>query len=207
MDADGLEPDHSNEAPWCDLDLFRKVLPEIESHPSRIVQQYFSHYIHFDRNAFDPSSSSGARDTLKGCVYVYEALLSLPPHMYVISKKLRGRTATTEDVTTALYLILDGFVFHCSSLSSVVHARACQMGHFSREALEALDRDSSWDPFEGTTSKSDKAGAPVQSTSPNYDELIPLCATVMEEDSGGQPLFISVAAYRAELQRRQLLNP
>ncbi len=27
MDADGLEPDHSNEAPWCDLDLFRKVLP------------------------------------------------------------------------------------------------------------------------------------------------------------------------------------
>jgi len=159
MDADGLEPDHSNEAPWSDLDLFRKVLPEIESHPSRIVQQYFSHYIHYDRTAIDPSSSSGARDAFKGCVYVYEALLSLPPHMYVISKKLRGHTATTEDVTTALYLILDGFVFQCSSLASVVHARACQMGHFSREALEALDRDISWDPFEGTTCKSDKACA------------------------------------------------
>jgi hypothetical protein len=120
------------------------------------VQQYFSHYIHFDRSAVDASS---ARDTFKGCFYVYEALLSLPPHMYVISKKLRGRVSSGEEVTTALYLILDGFVFQCSSLASVVHARACQMGHFSREALEALDRNSSWDPFEGTISKSDKACA------------------------------------------------
>jgi hypothetical protein len=159
MEADGLEPDHSNEAPWCDLDLFRKVLPEIESHPSRIVQQYFSHYIYFDRNTFDISSNSGVRDALKGYVYVYEALLSLPPHIFVISKKLRGRSATAEDLTTALYLILDGFVFQCSSLANVVHARACQIGHFSREALEALDRESSWDPFEGTLRKSDKACA------------------------------------------------
>jgi hypothetical protein len=29
----------------------------------------------------------------------------------------------------------------------------------------------------------------------------------MTEDTGAQPLFMSVAAYRAELQRRQLLNP
>jgi hypothetical protein len=79
--------------------------------------------------------------------------------MYVISKKLRGHAAAAEEVTTALYLILDGFVFHCSSLASVVHARACQMGHFSREALDALERNSSWDPFEGSISKSDKACA------------------------------------------------
>jgi hypothetical protein len=159
MESDGLEPDHSNEAPWCDLDLFRKVLPEIESHPSRIVQQYFSHYIHFDRSAADPQSGAAARDSLSGCVYVYEALLSLPPHMFVISKKLRARGATAEETTTALYLILDGFVFQCASLAGVVHARACQMGHFSREALEALERNCSWDAFEGSTSKSDRTSA------------------------------------------------
>lgn len=81
--------------------------------------------------------------------------------MYVISKKLRGGSsaAPAEEVTTALYLILDGYVFQCASLASVVHARACQMGHFSREALDALERSSSWDPFEGTISKSDKACA------------------------------------------------
>jgi hypothetical protein len=161
MDSDGLELDHTNEAPWCDLDLFRRVLPEIESHPSRIVQQYFSHYIHFDRSAVDPSSSSAARDSFRGCVYVYEALLSLPPHMFVISKKSRGRAAAAEDVTIAVYLILDGFVFQCASLASVVHARACQMGHFSREALDALERSSSWDPFEGNISKGDRACACV----------------------------------------------
>jgi hypothetical protein len=77
--------------------------------------------------------------------------------MYVISKRLRGGASPGEEVTTALYLILDGFVFQCASLSSVVHARACQMAHFSREALEALERSSSWDPFEGTVSKSDRA--------------------------------------------------
>ena len=77
--------------------------------------------------------------------------------MYVISKRLRGGASVAEDVTTALYLILDGFVFQCPSLSSVVHARACQMAHFTREALEALERSSSWDPFEGTVSKSDRA--------------------------------------------------
>jgi hypothetical protein len=77
--------------------------------------------------------------------------------MYVISKRLRGGASPAEEVTTALYLILDGFVFQCASLSSVVHARACQMAHFSREALEALERSSSWDPFEGTVSKSDRA--------------------------------------------------
>ena len=77
--------------------------------------------------------------------------------MYVISKKLRGHAVGAEEVTTALYLILDGFVFQCSSLASVVHARACQMGHFTREALDALERSSSWDPFEGSICKSDKA--------------------------------------------------
>jgi hypothetical protein len=79
--------------------------------------------------------------------------------MYVISKKLRGGSsaAAAEEVTTALYLILDGYVFQCASLASVVHARACQMGHFSREALDAVERSSSWDPFEGTISKSNRA--------------------------------------------------
>ncbi len=125
--------------------------------------------------------------------------------MYVISKKLRGRASAAEEVTTALYLILDGFVFQCSSLSSVVHARACQMAHFSREALDALDRDSSWDPFEGTVSKSDKACACLWFPLFRLHALT-ICPTVMTDEFGGQPLFISVAAYRVELQRRQLLN-
>ena len=37
MDADGLEADHSNEAPWCDLDLFRKVSHDVEAAAASVV--------------------------------------------------------------------------------------------------------------------------------------------------------------------------